>query len=392
MFTKPFTQQCPIPQVAQKAALEILQSGRLHRYNTLGNETSPVATLEAAYARYQEARYCVAVSSGGQAIQIALRAAGVQTGDKILANAYTLAPVPGAIHAVGGIPVFVEIAENWRINLDDLKHKAETSQARFLLLSHMRGHSADMDAIVQICTDYEITLIEDCAHTMGAKWNGIRSGNFGKVACFSCQTYKHINSGEGGLLTTNDDSIAAQAIIMSGSYMLYERHGTIPPAAAFEAIKLKTPNLSARMDNLRAAILLPQLDELEDNIRAWNIRYDTLLEGLQKSSKITIPPRPNAEEYVGSSIQFQLELDTEQAQEFLLSCSKAGIELKWFGATTPHGFTSRYDSWQYFDNLPELPETQQILHRTFDMRIPLTFSVTDCTTIAESLCLIAVDF
>ena len=141
----------------------------------------------------------------------------------------------------------------------------------------MRGHSADMEAIAEICANHHITLIEDCAHTMGAKWNGVRSGNFGTIACFSCQTYKHINSGEGGLLTTNDETIAAKAIIMSGSYMLYDRHGTVPSAEAFEAVKYDTPNLSARMDNLRAAILLPQLEELEDNIKAWNTRYDSLV-------------------------------------------------------------------------------------------------------------------
>ncbi|GIR97360.1 MAG: hypothetical protein CM15mP100_5800 [Alphaproteobacteria bacterium] len=66
-------------------------------------------------------------------------------------------------------------------------------------------------------------LVEDCAHTMGAKWRGIRSGNFGDVAAFSTQTYKHMNSGEGGFLTTDDDEMAARAIINSGSYMLYER-------------------------------------------------------------------------------------------------------------------------------------------------------------------------
>ena len=62
----------------------------------------------------------------------------------------------------------------------------------------MRGHIADMDAIVALCKERDITLIEDCAHTMGARWKGVRSGNFGSLACFSAQTYKHVNSGEGG--------------------------------------------------------------------------------------------------------------------------------------------------------------------------------------------------
>ena len=125
-----------------------------------------------------------------------------------------------AIHACGGVPVFVEIGPDWLTDLDDLRAKAAESGARFFMLSHMRGHIADMEAITAICTEFGITLIEDCAHTMGASWQGTRSGNFGSVACFSTQTYKHMNSGEGGFLTTDNPEIAARAIILSGSYML----------------------------------------------------------------------------------------------------------------------------------------------------------------------------
>ena len=221
VFSKPFTQQEAIDEATIQRVSEILRSGRLHRYNTMPGETSEAALLEKEYAAFQESKYCLACSSGGYALHVALRAAGLQPGDKVLANAYTLAPVPGAIHNAGGVPVFVEVDENWHISPDDLRKKAQDTGARFLMMSHMRGHIADMDALCEICEEFEVTMIEDCAHTMGAFWKGKRSGNFGKVAAFSAQTYKHINSGEGGLLTTDDPFIAARAIIMSGSYMLY---------------------------------------------------------------------------------------------------------------------------------------------------------------------------
>ena len=209
-FTKTFTQQEPIPEAGIQRAVEILQTGRLHRYNLVDGETSEASVLESEFAKWQGVDYCVACTSGGYAIQLALRVCGVKQGDKILANAYTLAPVPGAMHNVGGEPVLVDIDENYHIDLDDLDAKASASGAKFLLLSHMRGHIADMDKIMQICHHHAICQIEDCAHTMGAKWRGIRSGNFGKVAAFSTQTYKHMNSGEGGFLTTNDAEIAAR--------------------------------------------------------------------------------------------------------------------------------------------------------------------------------------
>ena len=216
-FDKPFTRQEPIPEAAIERAVEILRSGRLHRYNTAAGEISEAALLESEFADWQGARFCLATASGGQALQIALRAIGVRPGAKVLANAYTLAPVPGAIYAAGGVPVLVEIDEEWHTDLDDLRAKAEATGAQYFMLSHMRGHIADMDNICAICDELEITVIEDCAHTMGAKWKGIRSGNFGRIACFSTQTYKHLNSGEGGLLTTDDPEVAARAVIASGS-------------------------------------------------------------------------------------------------------------------------------------------------------------------------------
>ena len=123
-FSKPFTQQESIPEKGIEQAIEVLRSGRLHRYNTAPGELGEAATLEAEYAVYQGARYCLAVTSGGQALQIAARAAGLRPGNPILANAYTLAPVPGAMHAAGGVPVFVEIGDDWLIDIGDLREKS----------------------------------------------------------------------------------------------------------------------------------------------------------------------------------------------------------------------------------------------------------------------------
>lgn len=381
-FTKLFTQQEPIPDAAIERAVEIMRHGRLHRYNTTEGEIAEAALLERDFAAYQGTRYCVACTSGGYALHVAMRAAGLKPGDKVLANAYTLAPVPGAIHNAGGIPVFVEIDRDYHIDIADLDAKATASGARFLMLSHMRGHIADMDAIALICERHGITMIEDCAHTMGARWNGKRSGNFGKVACFSTQTYKHINSGEGGLITTDDADLAARAIIHSGSYMLYGRHGAAPDEEAFAKVRLETPNYSGRMDNLRAALIRTQLDDLEQQIARWNSRYRVLETGLRAINSIRLPERLPHEHYVGSSIQFQAEaLSVDAIPDFIARCAKRGVELKWFGEEEPRAFTSRYDSWRYLGDLPVLPQTLEALSKTLDMRVPLTFSEDDCREI-----------
>lgn len=383
-FTKSFTQQESIPEAGIEAAIEVMRSGRLHRYNTLPEEKSETDLLELEFAEYQGVPYALACSSGGYALHIAMRAAGVKAGDKVLCNAFTLAPVPGAIHNSSAVPVLVDVAEDYCIDLDDLEQKAAESGAKYFMLSHMRGHLADMDRVMAICERYGLFLIEDCAHTMGATWNGQKSGTFGDVACFSMQTYKHINSGEGGFLTTRHSDVMARAIMHSGSYMLFERHFAAPPAEVFEQIRYETPNYSGRMDNLRAAILRPQLADLDAQCERWNARYRILETIFNRSEKIHIPARPEKEGYVASSIQFSLPgFSTEQIQEVVKQCGERGVILKWFGDNVPRDYTSRYDSWKYIKAMPQLPKTEKILSTLLDMRIPLTFSEEDCQLIGE---------
>jgi dTDP-4-amino-4,6-dideoxygalactose transaminase len=380
-FAGNFTQQEPIPEQGIEAALTVLRSGRLHRYNTAPGELSEAALLEQEFARLTGAKYALAVASGGYAMATALRALGIGPGDKVLSNAFTLAPVPGAIAAVGAEPIFVGVSEALTIDLTDLAAKA--GQARVLLLSHMRGHIVDMDRLMQICEAAGVAVIEDCAHTMGGSWRGTPSGRHGAIGCYSTQTYKHINSGEGGFLITDDAELAARAIMLSGSYMLYERHLAAPAPEVFEKVKYVTPNISGRMDNLRAAILRPQLQDLQSQVARWNERYRALEAGLQNTPGLTVIARPEEEGIVGSSFQFLL-LDWEESavRDVLARCGSRGVELKWFGAAEPVAFTSRYDSWRYAP-CARMPKSDRVLAGIMDIRVPLTFSLEDCAQIAR---------
>ncbi|MEL7256889.1 MAG: DegT/DnrJ/EryC1/StrS family aminotransferase [Pseudomonadota bacterium] len=381
VFKGNFTQQEPISDEGVAAALDVLKSGRLHRYNLDPGDIGEVGRLEQEFAAFVGAKYCLAVASGGYAMATALRAIGMQPGDKVLTNAFTLAPVPGSIASVNAVPVFVGVTESLTIDLDDLETKAD--QAKVLMLSHMRGHLCDMDRLMAICDAAGITVIEDCAHTMGAYWRDVPSGRFGKIGCYSTQTYKHMNSGEGGFFVTDDDEVMARAIILSGSYMLYGRHGTVPPAEVFERVKYTTPNVSGRMDHLRAAILRPQLAKLDQQCRAWNARYKAVEDGLRNTPGLTIVERPEQETYVGSSIQFLLlDWSAEAVNDVVARCAKRGVELKWFGGAEPTGFTSRYDSWRYAPS-ERMPASDRILRGILDMRLPLTFSLEDCVLLAR---------
>jgi dTDP-4-amino-4,6-dideoxygalactose transaminase len=380
-FTGSFTQQESIPEAGIEAAMAVLRHGRLHRYNTTKDELSETALLEQEYAAYLGSKYCLAVASGGYAMATALRALGVGHGDKVLSNAFTLAPVPGAIAAVGAQPVFVGVTEGLTIDLDDLETKLY--QAKVLLLSHMRGHICDMDRLMAMCDAAGVKVVEDCAHTMGASWNGVPSGRSGAIGCYSCQTYKHVNSGEGGFLVTDDPVLAAKSIMMSGSYMLFERHLAAPDVEVFADIKYETPNISGRMDNLRAAILRPQIADLARQCQRWNERYYALEAGFRDIPGLQVVERPEQEVIVGSSIQFLLlDWSEDAVVEVVARCLKRGVELKWFGAAEPVAFTSRYDSWKYADPV-KMPASDRILRGIVDMRVPLTFTIEDCELIAR---------
>jgi dTDP-4-amino-4,6-dideoxygalactose transaminase len=382
-FKGSFTQQEPISEAGIAAAVAVMRTGRLHRYNTLGDEVSETAHLECEFAAYQGTRYCLACASGGYAMHIALRAFGLKSGEPVLTNAFTLSPVPGAIDNTAGRAVLVEVTKDLVLDLDDLERKIASSGSRVLLISHMRGHQVDMDALMALLDRHGVALIEDCAHTMGAEWRGKKSGSFGVAACFSAQTYKHVNSGEGGFLTTDNAELMARAVILSGSYMLYGRHPAGPAPEIYSNIRLDTPNCSGRMDNLRAAILRPQIADLDRNVARWNERYRAVESVLEKADGLRTPVRTAEEKFVGSSIQFLIPgISAESARAFVAACRERGVELKWFGAAEPVGYTSRHQSWRYLER-QSLPRTDAVLDELFDMRIPLTFSIDDCRLIGQ---------
>ncbi|WP_193825196.1 DegT/DnrJ/EryC1/StrS family aminotransferase [Oceaniglobus indicus] len=385
VFTGSFTQQEPVPEAGIAAAVAVMRHGRLHRYNVADGEADETALLEQEFANLTGARYCLAVASGGYAMATALRALGVGQGDRVLSNAFTLAPVPGAIVSVGAVPVFVGVTPDLTIDLGDLADRIERSGARVLLLSHMRGHICDMDALMAICDRAGVRVVEDCAHTMGADWNGTPSGRHGVIGCYSTQTYKHINSGEGGLLVSDDAEAMARAVLLSGSYMLYARHRAAPPPETYADLRDMTPNISGRMDNLRAAILRAQLPLLGERRAAWTARYRRIEQGLAHTPGLTLIRRDAREGFVGSS--FQMRLDgwaPDRIEQTLRRCAARGVDLKWFGAAAPVGYTSRYSDWAYAPTAP-MPATDAVLGGLLDMRLPLTFSLADCELIARIL-------
>jgi len=174
--------------------------------------------------------------------------------------------------------------------------------------------------------------------------------------------------------------------------MLYERHGAAPDKEVFKDIRLQTPNYSGRMDNLRAAILRPQLRLLEKNIKRWNKRYQLVEKILKEVKGIELPKRSIEESYVGSSIQFRIPgISQSDAASFLKVNKERGVEIKWFGSDEPNGFTSNHKSWKYIEQ-QSLEKSDKILSSLFDLRLPLTFSLEDCEILSDIIIECAVVF
>ena len=342
-----------------------------------------MAELERAFADYTGARYAIAVNSGGSAMFLALLCSGVEVGDQVLLNAFTLAPVPGSIAHAGAKPVYVECTDDYVVDLEDLEVKAGSTDAKAFMLSHMRGHIGDMGEIKRICDENGIVLIEDCAHTLGARWDGVLSGRVGRFGCFSLQAYKHINAGEGGVLITDDEDAAARAALYAGSYMLYGQNGAVPSSDVFARHDQQTPNLSLRMNELTAAVAIPQIGILEERGHQWNQRYRWLEDLLGRIDGVSVPRRDPKEEFIGSSIQFSLAgLSDSQIDSLVANCARRGVSLKWFGRSTPAGFTSTWRHWRYAEQ-PTLDRTARMLRGLIDMRIPLSLTSSECELIAE---------
>jgi dTDP-4-amino-4,6-dideoxygalactose transaminase len=237
--------------------------------------------------------------------------------------------------------------------------------------------------VTALCARLGIAVVEDCAHTMGASWAGRPTGRWGRIGCFSAQTYKHINSGEGGLLVTDDDDVAAQAILMSGCYMMYDQHILKPAPEVFERWKYVTPTFSMRMSNLAASLLRPQIGQLADRGRRWNHIYSALARELCKARYVSVPTRDTQEEFIASSIQFTLDLTPPQIERFLKECSLRGLYIKWFGTATPVAFTSNYEHWHYLQSKPDIPNSKAVLNQLMDLRTPLSLTDEDCVLIGK---------
>lgn len=364
-----------------------MESGRLYRYNIQPGEESVVSMCEKEVTDYTGHKYCVALNSCGSALMLLLKTTGLEPGQKVLSNAFTFGAVPSAIEHAGGKAVYVESTMDMVIDLEDMDKKmTENPDCNHVLISHMRGKVAEMDSIKKLCDKHDAILLEDCAHSLGVRYKDQHSGHVGVACAISSQSYKMINSGEGGFLLTDDPDIAARTAVYAGAYEgLSAKHMTVPPIEAFKDYPRQLPNYSLRMSNLAAAVIRPQLKSLEPRIAKYNARYAKLEKDLNDrvGQHMSIPQLvPTVTRMVHDSFQFNLDskFTPEMIQEFLDECGAHGLLVELFGHKTN---ARNFVNWGFAPANDPLPKTADMLSRACDVRMPLTWEDEDFDDMAD---------
>ena len=370
----------PIPEAARAEIERLLQSGDLFRYTA--PEGAPVALLEQEFAELLGARYALAVSSCSAALFLALKALDLPRDAKVLIPAFTFAAVPSSVVHADCVPVLVEVGDNYRVNMDDFAAKLDGAAA--VMISHMRGHTSDMDAIMALCDARAIPVLEDAAHSLGTTWAGRNIGTIGRVGCFSFQSYKMINAGEGGIMITDDPEIAARAVIMSGAYeQNWKKHPGLQNSYGHWQNKLPLYNL--RMQNLSAAVIRPQLPALADRVAKGRAGHDRVAAVLNTSAWLTVPDALPPELRAPDSIQFNLAgaWSDEEALAFQSAAKARGVAVQVFGLSA--GNARAFWNWEFLGPAPDLPKTRAMLMRACDVRLPTRLTNPELDFIATAI-------
>jgi dTDP-4-amino-4,6-dideoxygalactose transaminase len=260
-----------------EAAMEVLQSGYLFRY---GSDNDPkflkkVYTLEKEFAKYCGTDYALATSSGTSSLISSAVALGLKPGDEIIVPAYTFVASYSSIIFLGLIPVLAEIDESLSIDPDDIERRI-TKKTKAIMPVHMLGNPCDMDRIMTIARKHNLFVLEDCCQAAGASYKGKRVGTIGNIGAYSLNVFKTINSGDGGLVITNNKTLYENAFSMHDQ-------GHTPNRSGVQVGSRNLLGLNFRINELTAAVALAQLAKLDRIVLTLREKRDKLKNIISKA-------------------------------------------------------------------------------------------------------------
>ena len=351
------------------AYLEVLERGWL----TMGPRTR---VFEQAFAERFGVDHAVAVSSGTAALHLALLGAGIGEGDEVLVPAMTFVAGAAAVRYCGARPVLVESLGPRDLNLDP-DHAASLvgPRTRAILATHWLGYACDLEALEQLCREHGLILIEDCAQSITARDRAGRlTGTVGAAGCFSFFSKKQLAVGEGGMILTSDETIAARARSLRShamTSMTWDRHHGY--AESYDIVDI---GFNFRLDEPRAALGLSRMARLDDDVarrREQVRRYRSRLRGMPT---VTIPWSEDDVER-SSHFGFAILLENRDERDRVAgSLARHGIQ------TTRYPALTWLTGWREH---PPRPRTEELAARHLLLPLSSTYGEAEVDLVAGHL-------
>jgi len=306
-------------RVEDGAVLKTLHS----KWISMGPNTK---RLEKEFASFLNVKNSVAVTNCTAALHLALKVLGIGEGDEVIVPSLTFVATVNSVRYVNAMPVFADITsvDNFSIDPVDIEKKI-TPKTKAIIVMHYGGFACDMDAIMKLAKRYNLSVIEDAAHSPNSDFKGKKLGTIGVIGCFSFFSNKNITCAEGGMIVTNDDALAEKARLLRSHGMTslsYDR--ARGHSADYDVLEL---GYNYRIDDIRAALALVQLKKLEgDTIKRKKLR-EYYLEELAKMNTIIIPYKDN--KFGSSNYIFPIVLknsDFKKRDKVRQKLAKAGIQ------------------------------------------------------------------
>ena len=295
----------------EEAALRVLRSG----WYVLGKE---VQLFEEEYAAYTGRKYCVGLNSGLDALIMSVRALGIGVGDEVIVQANTYIATVLGITENGATPVFVEPDIYYNLDADKIEC-AITDKTKAIMVVHLYGQASNMDKIMEIAQKYNLPVIEDCAQSHGACFNGKMTGSFGISGCFSFYPTKNLGAfGDAGAIVTDDKDFADKIRMMRnyGSKVKYYN---------------EIEGINSRLDEMQAALLRVKLSHINELNQERVVLANRYTQGITNSKILKPQIRKGA-----SSIFHQYVIQCKNREELQKFLADEGIQTQIHYPVPPH--------------------------------------------------------
>ena len=352
---------------------KVLKEGRLFRYDTRNLQETCTGILEKNISDFFGCKHALTLSSGTAALTVALLSLNLPSGFEAACPMFGFPATASAVILAGGIPKLFAVDENLSMDLVDLEQRWNDN-IKVIIPVHMRGYAQPIDKIMDFARTKNAYVIEDAIPALGCTANGKLLGTFGQIGCFSTQSDKTINTGEGGFIITNDEEYFKSAILYSGAYeSRVNKHICVP-----EEIEYKYPLFNFRMDELRAAVAIPQVCSLQNKIEKYQQNYHYIAD--QISDIVRVRVSPYSDGVLGESINFFV--DESIAMWVSMALKAEGIGARCFGETNN---VRTFKQWHFleevnsleFYNLQSVKNTMSYLSSTIDIPLFYNFDKSD---------------